>query len=357
MLQTQQFDYFLEFMLYITGAKTIPEMAYDGAFRYWTSRSTITQSQYSDWKNDLDHGLVHGLCTAYHAWAIAGGFDLVRQVVPACQSTGSRMGKWYDAKDSLIEQTIYSCLFHDLLKCGVDEAFWGRHDARLKDVLPHCTPDTYNHATTEELTAMVQADRIELMRFPDYKDWADGRIEQAMIWDPPAYKEFYEITRPCIERMVEFHESVWYSHFPELNMKSLKTYPHRHWMPSDSDVEPPENESYHNCFSVNEDSMDFNEQKMHTGNREQYLIGLIPKELVHSAGARVVVAPPSTNGRPHPMISYKDRIPLEKWIFVYLGDTSQVLGKNAFRINIVTFRKLNRLLKALDNMLRSHMVY
>lgn len=97
------------------------------------------------WVEDEEHGLVHGYFVAFFA------------------SLHNDRGIDHDV-------LVRSCLLHDYMRCTHEEP----HDQRLKELVTDLDPATYTHTEPPDPThPLVAADRIELLRYPDWMRWVD----------------------------------------------------------------------------------------------------------------------------------------------------------------------------------------
>jgi hypothetical protein len=104
-------------------------------------RANVTTNQVHAFLDDSEHGLEHGLLTAY--WAIRG----------------------FEYKPL----RLLGCVLHDLGRFTHDE----QHDRNLIDVVDYLAADVYNHSSPSVITSLIKADRIELIRYEDAENWID----------------------------------------------------------------------------------------------------------------------------------------------------------------------------------------
>ena len=98
---------------------------------------------------DVEHGFFHSFCCCYISYII---------------------------NDKIDEKIVLSLFLHDFLKCnGYKQEL---HDKELVNYYPNLLPETYIHSNPPkhyEDKLVIFCDRIELRRYPDYKDWVDER--------------------------------------------------------------------------------------------------------------------------------------------------------------------------------------
>lgn len=112
------------------------------------------------------------------------------------------------------EKILVSCLVHDFLKCSSGHV---DHDKRLKEFFPDIDPVTFHHsAPTEEMEnhPLIMADRLELLRFKDAKDWLDeDKVFKTYNNSQINLIElFYNIVRPVLEKSHLFRDERWIRH-------------------------------------------------------------------------------------------------------------------------------------------------
>ena len=145
--------------------------------------------------DDIEHGTFHGLMTAFCAYLISSSSDRRN-----------------------FEKIFSSCLLHDFIKSiEGNNAYY--HDQRLKEYFPSLLNETYGHKVLADQYSnsyLILADRLELMRFSDHRDWADDRLTLALNSLSPANKKtvefFYKKLRPALEIFYQNRNSIWISH-------------------------------------------------------------------------------------------------------------------------------------------------
>ena len=145
--------------------------------------------------NDPKHGFFHGLMTSFCSYLLLGS-------------------------EGFCKSNLSSCLMHDFVKSTQGENAID-HDKKLKKFFPILLPETYEHKNQpNENSNLILADRLELMRYPDYKDWADDRLALAIDKLPTQYKKiiklFYKNARPALENFYVNKDSIWIRHGVEL---------------------------------------------------------------------------------------------------------------------------------------------
>ena len=104
--------------------------------------NALCVKNYEQWLKNPEHGMVHGYLVAFFACYIG--------------NPNRRL--------------IITCLIHDCLKCAGREP----HDKLLYDEYRDLDPVAYTHSNptpSDTHNPLIIGDRLELMRYPDYKSW------------------------------------------------------------------------------------------------------------------------------------------------------------------------------------------
>lgn len=168
---------------------------------------SFTDEQVNAWERDIEHGVFHGIMVAY--WATRS----IRGVV--LERTMKQSGDLFvPDKPHDFETLVLGCLLHDVVRCAGPDV---DHDSKLRKHAPNLLDDVYSHSKPESTTKLVQADRIELMRYPDWKSWVTtdvlattGCSSQASI--------FYNSIRPALAKLWSNRHSVWVRHGAEVDL-------------------------------------------------------------------------------------------------------------------------------------------
>ena len=134
---------------------------------------------------DSEHGFFHGLMVSFMCYLINDEPTLVER------------------KDDL-NKIFASATLHDFLKPnGVPQK---EHDVQLRNYYNNLCEETYSHSEPPEVHQnkhLIIADRLELRRYSDYKDWVDQRFFQLYkIMSPELNKKlqlFYTAKRGSLE--------------------------------------------------------------------------------------------------------------------------------------------------------------
>jgi hypothetical protein len=155
--------------------------------RFMRSCSGLPLSELVRFSEDAEHGLLHGLMTAYPIWVLRGSAVL-----------SSRM--------------IASCVLHDFLRAAreINED----HDRQLRDVFPDLAPPVYWHSKPgPRWSPLVVGDRWELCRFLDWSNWV--RPQELRGHPNEALAFFYRRLRPALARLWQGRDDCWMGHGPE----------------------------------------------------------------------------------------------------------------------------------------------
>lgn len=178
----------------------------------------IDDTFFKNFMNDTEHGLFHGICCCYIAYLLNG--------------------------KNFNESLSLSLIMHDFLKCnGFSQDM---HDKELINYYNKLLPETYTHSNPEDDTRLlVKCDRIELMRYKDYKNWVDDRHYKIFDDIDSQTKEeimkFYKEIRPSLLYFYENRDSIFLRHGLEKlsKMEASPIFP-----PPDSYMVIADSESY-----------------------------------------------------------------------------------------------------------------
>lgn len=145
----------------------------------------ISLIKINNYFKDSEHGFFHGLMVSFLCYLINDEPTLVER------------------KNDL-HQIYASATLHDFLKPnGVPQK---EHDVKLRDYYDNLCEETYSHSNppkNHENKHLIIADRLELRRYKDYKDWVDKRFYQLYkIMSPELNKKlhiFYIAKRSSLE--------------------------------------------------------------------------------------------------------------------------------------------------------------
>jgi len=123
---------------------------------------------------DEDHGISHGLMVAY--WALQ-----------------------YGEEDEL---TILGCLCHDIARFTHGDL---NHDQNLIKVIDYLPATVYEHTNPTEVTNLVRADRLDLIRFDNANHWVKPEMVPEIL-----EVDFYRSLRTKIIESPEFTDLTVY---------------------------------------------------------------------------------------------------------------------------------------------------
>lgn len=258
-----------------------------------------TADDLARWRLDPEHGLLHGLVTAYFAVKCASEWS-----VPALRDNGD------------LQRLVASCFVHDYARVACGEP---RHDDELRRFFPDLLPETYTHANPVERGPLVRADRIELLRYED-RSWIDHERVVENLPDVRARSEvdvFYRLVRPALARLFRARTAVWLRHGAE-ESDWRANYPDEPMVSRSKDLWP----NFYYPWQGFPDYWAVEVGELTPGVHRKHLVdyffpaGLLSIDEYRAAepGASIVSAP----GREHE-IAY-GRIPLREWIVVFQDD-------------------------------------
>jgi len=167
---------------------------------------------------DAEHGFFHGMMASFICFVINEDGKLVE-------------------KTNSLEKIFMSATLHDFLKAnGVEQK---EHDRQLKKLFPKLCDETYVHSNPTKKyfnKHLIIADRLELRRYPDYKEWVDDRFhklyKQMRTSTADMLNLFYENMRPALEYAYKHRHNPFLRHGTEVAQENIE------------DIFPPKNTTY-----------------------------------------------------------------------------------------------------------------
>ena len=174
--------------------------------------------------NDVEHGFFHGIMASFICYLINEDGKLVK-------------------KTESLEKIFLSATLHDFLKAnGVEQK---EHDKQLKNFFKNLCQETYVHSDPPSKffkTHLIIADRLELRRYPDYKEWVDDRFYNLYKQVKPNTKHyldaFYNTMRPALLELYTHRNSPFLRHGTEVAQEKIET------------TFPPSNTTYYNAKNL-----------------------------------------------------------------------------------------------------------
>lgn len=299
-----------------------------GGFLYLLNQNPkISKENFEKWKSDTEHGFLHGFLVSFFYFCLSKDqIDFNKEISKDAGKNSiaknTAIFKNYKEKELKVEKIIYSCLFHDFVKVCYNEE---PHDLKLKSFFPECLEETYNHSFPSENSNLISADRMELVRYEDYKNWCDTNMFKNEInsYGKLEFFHFFKHIRPFLKTIIENENEIWFSHIIESNIKNIKYYPETRWLANDEFM--PQIEEMNKYFSVHDGKLPIKNCHKHALNtvlrREKNnitLMGLIPKKTIKKHNNEIVSAPDSTWGRDHVFIKENNKMLIEDWNFTYI---------------------------------------
>ena len=163
--------------------------------RFFEPTRSVSLSSVTNFYNDIEHGLFHGIATAYVTWLFAQGKGNTAFL-------------------------LASATLHDFAKTnGAPQPV---HDKLLNQYYNNLHPAVYNHLTNNK-SIISKADIAELTRYPDYKKWVDNRyydvVSQIAEHDRLILDQYYNTIRPCLLYLFMHRDEVFIRHGLEIPEK------------------------------------------------------------------------------------------------------------------------------------------
>lgn len=174
----------------------------------------VATEKIKKWIRDPDHGFLHGLLTAFFVTMLKYPNGISTEIYE------EQTSKKINTPITDYERLIVSALLHDFVKsCFQKEP----HDSLLKNYFFSLSKEVYEHADPKNLNFLVYADRWELLRYKDYKNWINF---DHLYFDSLEIKEqilgFQHHMRPALEQLFLGFDDVWLRHSPEKNWNNKK---------------------------------------------------------------------------------------------------------------------------------------
>lgn len=153
---------------------------------YFNPNKHISLIKIDNFFKDSEHGFFHGLMVSFICFLINNESNLVE-------------------RNNTLQQLYASATLHDFLKPnGVPQK---EHDILLRSYYNKLCEETYSHSSPpleDQEKHLIIADRIELRRYKDYKEWVDDRFYDLYKRMSPELNEklnyFYTYIRPTLEQ-------------------------------------------------------------------------------------------------------------------------------------------------------------
>lgn len=166
----------------------------------------LTKSELLAWRLDPDHGLLHGLITAYFAVKLTGNWT-----IPQLRENAG------------LQRLIASCVVHDYARFAHGPEF---HDQELRETFSLLLPETYSHSSPRDEVPLVQANRIELLRHEDRSSIDPDEVLKNLPDETARFevRAFYQFIRPALARIFRGRTEIWLRHGAE--EADWRRYPH-----------------------------------------------------------------------------------------------------------------------------------
>lgn len=168
---------------------------------------SVREEVISAWAEDTEHGLFHGIMTAFFAFLYKYPDGLPNEIYQ--EQNSKTINTPIDENEFLIS----SCLVHDFVRSSIKEE---PHDQKLKEWFFSLDESTYTHSVPPNISPLVVGDRWELLRFSDYSEWLDeNKLNMMPKKLQSKIKSFHQHIRPALEKMIAEKNDVWFRHSPE----------------------------------------------------------------------------------------------------------------------------------------------
>ena len=206
---TQEFGHLTEKDVKLLPNNTPKEWGHHiGSIHKYIKSKQMKSSFINNFLEDTEHGFFHGLMTAFIMYLIN-----------------------LDANNAeLTEQDYSSVLLHDFLKVnGYEQEL---HDKELIYFFDKLLPETYQHSNPSDKyknNLLIKADRIELRRYDDYKEWVDERfynLVSSLSKKTQGYLDiFYNNIRPALLYIYINKNKIFIRHGIERFNKDITFWP------------------------------------------------------------------------------------------------------------------------------------
>jgi len=162
-----------------------------------TPNVKISRKAVLRWINDKEHGLFHGFATLVAAVMASPTLLNPTNTIDICSE-----------KVTKFDRLVTTILCHDIGRF-IDA---DNHDGVLQTHFPGLLPIAFTHAHPTSNNALVQGDRLELLRYSDAKEW----VQKDKL--PPltsTINKFYMSVRPALEYVWQNRHSTFIKHGTE----------------------------------------------------------------------------------------------------------------------------------------------
>jgi hypothetical protein len=271
-----------------------------------SNNQNVTSRHVDDWLMDTEHGFLHCFLVAF--------FALEQMKIPH-----EELLSLVCSSENWLEKLLVGCLLHDFARfAGAAEE---GHDQKLRHFFPDLSEDVYTHSNPIEETPLVIGDRIELRRFPYWRDWVSVDVSKYTT-NETEVNYFYKSIRPVLARIFEGRYELWVRHGAEVETDFSKgVFPQGVNMPPMPNRKPARPDQ--------QPSVDIGKffTFVSTSSRTQNCLFdhsqwwsprcCITIDRLKELGARCV---PCGSGRDHLCIeslSGKFQLPIEEWVVLY----------------------------------------
>ena len=169
---------------------------------YFNPNKHISLMKINNFFKDSEHGFFHGVMVSFICFLINDQPNFIE-------------------RNNDMYQLYASATLHDFLKPnGVPQK---EHDILLRSYYNKLCEETYSHSSPpleNQEKHLIIADRLELRRYKDYKEWVDDRFYDLYAKMSPELNEklnyFYDYMRPNLETNFNQHNTLHGTKFESL---------------------------------------------------------------------------------------------------------------------------------------------
>jgi len=265
------------------------------------------------WVLDTDHGLLHGFIAGFAGFwrQFPGGIpDEVFESIREPRGSFDSSTIWTRSPHV---RFLAAVLVHDFARVILGD---DGHDEALRQFFPELNEAVFHHSESSSSDLLAWSDRVELMRFHDWNEWADSRSKEAIVpYDLELLGFFYQRVRPALASLFAARCDTWMRHgveSPEVVMGSGKEVSSKGWTPDTPYPQdffgPPRRDP--ETWAVEIGHLPFRRCLLH-GRESFYPWGIMSVRDFRQHGGQL--APPLYEVD---HLAARGEIPLRKWVFL-----------------------------------------
>jgi hypothetical protein len=281
---------------------------------------TLSTKAIKRWMRDEDHGLAHGVATAFISMWLKYPEGIPHKAFMVLHDRPPQ-----NARDERPDNTqlMLGSMLHDFVRGSGRHEPAANHAQRLKLYFDQLEDYVYTHTEGDEKDTrpMICADRVELRRFQDNEEWIKPSFLDMAYEQLPADELdcFYRYVRPVLQGVIQFRQECWFRHGPERGFYPQdERYVGYDWRPDT--LYPPHHAEMSGAKKLGSFSVEVGRQPfcgcMTHGTYCWQPWGIVPQHVVRHYGFRPMTCPLD-----HLILNAK--IPLKEWMFLF-SDTDGV---------------------------------